>query len=90
MHPIRSSIPALAGCWLLAQLSAGPAQAQQQPVTIERLVSDGWEVTGYVAASDIRSLILFKHKEHKFLVQCSVLIDVTRNPRVVTYCYELR
>jgi len=90
MHPIRSSIPALAGCWLLAQLCAGPAQAQQQPVTIERLVSDGWEVTGYVAASDIRSLILFKHKEHKFLVQCSVLIDVTRNPRVVTYCYELR
>ena len=30
------------------------------------------------------------HKEHKHLVQCSVLIDVMRNPRVVTYCYELR
>jgi len=36
------------------------------------------------------SLILFKHKEYKYLVQCSVLIDVTRNPRVVTSCYEIK
>ena len=59
-------------------------------VTIEKLVSDGWEVAGYISAWENRSLILFKHKEHKHLVQCSVLIDVMRNPRVVTYCYELR
>jgi hypothetical protein len=37
-----------------------------------------------------RSLILLKHKEHRHLVQCSVLFDVTQNPRVVTYCYELK
>jgi hypothetical protein len=53
-------------------------------------VTDGWEVAGYISAWENRSLILFKHKEHKHLVQCSVLIDVMRNPRVVTYCYELR
>ena len=57
----------------------------------------GWPEThdlatrlGDVTAWENRSLILFKHKEHKHLVQCSVLIDVMRNPRVVTACYELR
>ena len=67
-----------------------PAVAQQPPVTIEKLVTDGWEVAGYIAAWENRSLILFKHKEHKYLVQCSVLIDVMRNPRLVTACYELK
>jgi hypothetical protein len=90
MQPIRSTALALAGTALLPQLVVAPAFAQQQPVTIEKLVTDGWEVTGYIAAWENRSLILFKHKEHKYLVQCSVLIDVMRNPRVVTYCYELR
>lgn len=64
--------------------------AQQSPITIERLVDQGWEVAGYIAAFENRSLILFKHKEHKYLVQCSVLTDVLRSPRIVTYCYELR
>jgi hypothetical protein len=68
-----------------------PVLAQQQSATtIEKLLDDGWEVTGYIAAWENRSLILFKHKEHKYLVQCSVLVDVMRNPRVVNYCYELR
>lgn len=82
------------GCVLLALLicvGVSPAGAQQQSATsIEKLLSDGWEVAGYVSAWENRSLILFRHKEHKFLVQCSVLIDVMRNPRVVTYCYEIR
>jgi hypothetical protein len=72
---------------------AGGGRAEtsgREPVTIEGLVRAGWEVAGYVAVSDNRSLILFKHKELKYLVQCSVLVDVTRNPRLVTYCYELR
>ena len=92
MQPIRSITVALAGSALLPQLLVAPlfAQQQQTSVTIEKLVTDGWEVTGYIAAWENRSLILFKHKEHKYLVQCSVLIDVLRNPRVVTYCYELR
>jgi hypothetical protein len=57
---------------------------------IEALVKEGWEVAGYVAASDIRTLILFRHRANTWLVQCSVLIDVTRNPRQVVTCYELR
>ena len=91
MKPTRSGARVLA-CALLGLLFlAGPVPAQQQSaVTIEKLVTDGWEVAGYIAAWENRSLILFKHKEHKHLVQCSVLIDVLRNPRVVTYCYELR
>jgi hypothetical protein len=35
------------------------------PLTIERLITDGWEVAGYISAWENRSLILFKHKEHK-------------------------
>ena len=72
--------------------SGDAALAQPPPPgpTIEKLVGDGWEVAGYISAWENRSLILFRHKEHKYLVQCSVLIDVLRNPRIVTYCYELR
>jgi hypothetical protein len=54
------------------------------------LVTDGWEVAGYVSAWENRSLILFKHKDRKSLVQCSVLIDVTRDQRIVITCYELK
>jgi hypothetical protein len=90
MHKVVAS----AVCVLLALLTCVgglPAVAQQQSATsVEKLLSDGWEVAGYVSAWENRSLILFKHKEHKHLVQCSVLIDVMRNPRVVTYCYEIR
>jgi hypothetical protein len=89
MSPMRSTARALAS--MLPQLLAiVPAAAQQSSITIEKLLTDGWEVTGYISAWENRSLILFKHKEHKHLVQCSVLLDVMRNPRVVTYCYELR
>jgi len=75
----------LAGGW------ATPVAAQQQSATsIEKLLTDGWEIAGYVSAWENRSLILFKHKDQKYLVQCSVLTDVMRNPRLVTYCYEIR
>ena len=76
-------------CVLLATpFAAGPAVAQQ--LTIERLITDGWEVIGYVSAWENRSLILFKHKDRKYLVQCSVLIDVTRDQRIVITCYPLK
>ena len=90
MKPTRSSARALACALLVPPFTVAPAFAQQPAVTIEKLVADGWEVAGYIAAWENRTLILFKHKEHKYLVQCSVLIDVMRNPRVVTVCYELR
>ena len=71
--------------------AASPAGAQQQSSTsIEKLLTEGWEVAGYVSAFENRSLLLFRHKERKHLVQCSILIDVMRNPRVVTACYEIR
>ena len=84
---LRRALSALACPHLLVV----PAFAQAPPSpTIEKLLGDGWEIAGYISAWENRSLILFKHKDHKYLVQCSVLIDVLRNPRVVTYCYELR
>jgi hypothetical protein len=75
---------------LASQLPAAPASAQAPAITIERLIADGWEVAGYIAAWENRSLILFKHKDHKYLVQCSVLIDVMRTQRVVTVCYDIK
>jgi len=78
----------LAGASLAMLLLAGQAPRQPAP-TIEKLLADGWEVAGYVAAWENRSLILFKNKNQSYLVQCSVLIDVMRNPRQVVYCYEL-
>jgi hypothetical protein len=90
MSPMRSGVLALA-CALLEPIASTPTAAQQpSSLTIEKLLTDGWEVAGYVSAWENRSLILFKHKEHKYLVQCSVLLDVMRNPRLVIYCYELR
>jgi hypothetical protein len=80
-----------ASVWvLLASSFAAGAVLAQQPLTIERLLADGWELVGYVAAWENRSLILFRHRDHKYLVQCSVLIDVTRAQHVVTACYELK
>ena len=85
----RAVLPVIAG--FVAAGAAGSAAFAQAPVTIEQLMQDGWEVAGYVAAAfESRSLILFKHKDQKYLVQCTVLIDVLRSPRVVITCYELR
>jgi hypothetical protein len=81
-------------CWIaavaLAALPLTCAAQQPSPMTIEKLLADGWEVAGYISAWENRSLILFKHKDRHALMQCSVLIDVLRNPRVVTTCYELK
>lgn len=68
----------------------GSTAFAQAPDTVEQLLQAGWEVAGYVAAWENRSLILFRHSDHKYLVQCSVLVDVMRSPRVVTNCYEIR
>jgi hypothetical protein len=75
--------------------AAKPVLAQNQPaISIEHLITDGWEIAGYAASSGPYSFILFKHKDHHFLIQCSVLYDATRGQRaverVVTNCYEVR
>ena len=64
--------------------------SSQDAITIEKLLSDGWEVAGYVAALENRSLVLFRNKDKNYLVQCSILIDALRSPRVVTYCYTVK
>jgi hypothetical protein len=79
----------LAGAGLAMLVLMGQASGPQPAPPIEKLIADGWEIAGYVAAGDNRSLILFKNKNQKYLVQCSVLIDVMRNPRQVVNCYEL-
>jgi hypothetical protein len=87
---------ALARILGVAGLAVAPMAAQvpgaraQSSATVEQLLTDGWEIAGYVAAWENRSLILFKHKDRKYLVQCSILIDVLRNPRQVIYCYEIK
>ncbi|MCJ2069928.1 hypothetical protein MKK75_14180 [Methylobacterium sp. J-030] len=76
----------LAAC--LGWMSAG--SAAEQPLSIEQLNADGWEIAGYTGTFDNRSsLILFRKRDRTYLVQCSILYDVTRSPRVITNCYAL-
>jgi hypothetical protein len=79
----------LAGAGMALLCLTGQASGPQTAPPIEKLIAEGWEIAGYVAAGDNRSLILFKNKNQRYLVQCSVLIDVMRNPRQVVNCYEL-
>ena len=75
---------------LFASVALGAAAAVESTITIEKLLGDGWEIAGYIGGYDNRSsLMLFRHKDRKYLVQCSVLYDVTRTPRTNLNCYEL-
>ena len=66
------------------------AAAELPPLTIGELLAQGWEIAGYASGYDNRStLILFRHKDKNYLIQCSTLYDVTRSPRVTVNCYEL-
>ena len=59
--------------------------------TVTQLLADGWEIAGYSGLPfEGRSLVLFKHKDRQYLVQCSILYDVTRTKRVAVNCYEVR
>lgn len=65
--------------------------AEAPPLTIGGLLAEGWTIAGFASGYDNRtSLILFQHPGVSALVQCGVLYDVTRNPRTVVNCYELR
>jgi hypothetical protein len=72
-------------------LAAAQVAAAEPPLTIDKLLADGWEIAGYASGYDNRtSLILFRHKDRNDLVQCGILFDVTRNPHTIINCYELR
>jgi hypothetical protein len=76
---------------LAMMLAAFGLAAAETPLTIDQLLAQGWEIAGYASGYDNRtSLILFRHPGVNALVQCGVLFDVTRVPRTVVNCYELR
>jgi hypothetical protein len=81
-----------AGLCLAAILAtSGLAAAEPPPMTIGELLSQGWEIAGFASGYDNRtSLILLRHAGVNALVQCGVLYDVTRNPRTIVNCYELK
>ena len=80
------------GLCLAAMLAASSlAAAEAAPLSIEQLLAQGWEIAGYASGYDNRtSLMLFRHPGVNALVQCGVLYDVTRNPRTIINCYELK
>ena len=72
-------------------LAASSVAAAEAPLTVSELLAQGWEIAGYASGYDNRtSLILFRHSGVNALVQCGVLYDVTRNPRTILNCYELK
>ena len=80
---------------LVLAVITGPAAsslaAAETPLTIGQLLAQGWEIAGYTGGFDNRTaLVLFRHPGVNALVQCSTLYDVTRTPRTVINCYELR
>jgi hypothetical protein len=87
---VRAPRPMRVCLGLAASLASVMGADAAEPLTVERLSADGWEIAGYTGTFDNRSsLILFRRKDTRYLVQCSILYDVTRNPRVITNCYEL-
>jgi hypothetical protein len=79
------------GLFLAMMLATSSLVAAETPLTIGQLLAQGWEIAGYASGYDNRtSLILFRHPGVNALVQCGVLYDVTRVPRTLDNCYELR
>jgi hypothetical protein len=79
------------GLFLATMLAASRFTAAETPLTIDQLLAQGCEVAGYASGYDNRtSLILFRHPGANKLVQCGILYDVTRTPRTLVNCYDLR
>jgi len=78
----------------LALAACLPAGAQTPtPISVSQLLADGWEIAGYAPSlAMVGSVILFRHKDKNYLVQCTAVYDATRglHNRVVTNCYEIR
>ena len=78
-------------CLAIVLMASSVAAAEAPPLTVEQLIAQGWEIAGYASGYDNRtSLILFRHPGVNALVQCGVLYDVTRTPRTIVNCYELK
>ena len=83
----RFNVPVCLLLFVLASL--GPVEAQQSP-TIEKLLTDRWEIAELYCDREQPLAHFVRGMTQRYLVQCSVLIDVTRDQRVVTTCYELK
>jgi hypothetical protein len=89
--PRRVSLRAAAALAILAA-AATPlaAETDDDKLGIEQLLKSGWQVAGYTSTFDNRSaLVLFRHPNETYLVQCLTGYDVTRSPRVYVNCYGL-
>jgi hypothetical protein len=81
---------------VVALTAAGQVDAQAPTqYSIAQLLGDGWEIAGFAPSlAMVGSVILFKHKDRNFFVQCTAVYDATRShlaaERVVTNCYEIR
>lgn len=80
-----------AGAAILALLAAASSVTAEEKIAIEELLRTGWQIAGYTSTFDNRSaFILFRHPDETYLVQCRAGYDVTRTPRTISNCYELR
>ena len=81
---------------VLALLLAAPAVAATDEnigISIETLLQDGWQIAGYAAANQSAvesAMLLLRHADQSYLVQCRASYDVTRSPSVTSHCYKLR
>ena len=79
---------------VLALLLAAPAvAATDENISMETLLKDGWQVAGYAAANQGAvelAMILLRHANQSYLVQCRGSFDVTRSPSITSHCYKLR
>ena len=79
---------------VLALLLVAPAvAATDENISIETLLKDGWQIAGYAAANQSAvesAMLLLRHADESYLVQCRASYDVTRSPSVTSHCYKLR
>ena len=59
------------------------------PLTIDQLLAQGWERSPATRAATTIA-VLFRHAGMNALVQCGVAYDVTRYPRTIVNCFELK
>ena len=82
------------GLAIVLMLLVAPAlAATDENISLETLLKAGWQVAGYAAANQAAvesAMILLRHAEQSYLVQCRASYDVTRNPSVTSHCYKLR
>ena len=61
--------------------------------SIETLLKGGWQFAGYASANQLpveSAMILLRHPNESYFVQCRASYDVTRSPSVTVHCYKLR